>query len=87
MAAPTGALYKMKKILREADVPFFSDDDLEFYLAENAGDINAALYQTLIIKSEDTAIHLTGWTSADTSNYYKRLAARYRPQNSGVLKT
>ena len=79
------ATERMKLILRESDVPFFTDEEFEFYLAENRGNENAALYQMLNIKAEDTTIRLSGWSSADTSKYYRRLAARYRPQNSGVL--
>ena len=76
---------RMKTILRESDVPFFEDDEIQFYLDENGGNEKAALYHLLNIKAEDTTVRLSGWTSADTSKYYRRLAARYRPQNSGVL--
>lgn len=76
----------MKKILREEEYPFFSDDDLQFYLEENNGDVNKAIYQCLLIKAEDSSITISGLSSADTSSYFKRLALRYRPNNSGVLK-
>lgn len=77
---------RMKTILREADIPFFSDEDLQFYLDENNGDENAAIYQCLLVKAEDTTLSISGISAADTSMYFRRLASRYRPNNSGVLK-
>lgn len=77
---------RMKTILRESEIPFFSDEDLQFYLNENKGDVNAALYQCLLLKSEDTALGLSGVTFPDSSAYFRRLAQRYRPNNSGVLR-
>lgn len=77
---------RMKTILRETDVPFFSDEDLQFYLNENNGDEDAAIYQCLLIKAEDTTLNISGISAADTSLYFRRLASRYRPNNSGVLK-
>lgn len=79
-------LARIKKILREEDYPLFSDEDLMFYLNENNGDVEATIYQCLIIKSEDSSISLTGLNVADTSKYFKRLAQKYRKNNSGILK-
>lgn len=77
---------RMKKILREEDYPMFSDTDLEFYIAENNGDVNAAIYQCLILKSENNAVSITGLTAADSSSsYFKRLASQYKPSNTGNL--
>ena len=76
----------MKKILREEEYPFFSDDDLQFYVDENNGNVDLAIYHCLLIKAEDSSITISGLSSADTSSYFKRLALRYRPNNSGVLK-
>lgn len=76
---------RLKIILREKDIPFFSDEELEFYLEQNNNDVNSAAYQCLIIKSENTTLSISGLSTADTSAYFKRLAARYRPRNSGIL--
>lgn len=76
---------RMKRILRESDVPFFTDEDLQFYLDENNGDENAAIYQCLLVKAEDTTLSISGISAADTSSYFKRLASKYRPNNSGIL--
>ena len=78
-------LERMKKILREEDYPMFEDADLEFYISENNGDINAAIYQCLIIKSENNSVSITGLNAADSSNYFKRLASQYKPSNTGNL--
>ena len=75
----------LKIILREREIPFFTDEELEFYLRENSGDYTATAYQCLIIKSEDSSLSISGLSTSDTSNYFKRLASRYRPRNSGVL--
>lgn len=76
---------RMKVILREDDIPFFTGEALQFYIDENGGDVNAAIYQCLIIKSEDTTLSASGLTTADTSSYFKRLARRYRPWHSGII--
>lgn len=80
------SLEELKILLREDDIPFFTDDQLTFYLKENGGDYNATAYQCLLIKAEDTTLSVSGLSAGDTSTYFRRLAARYRPHNSGVLK-
>lgn len=80
------ALTTLKTILREDDVPFFSDETLEFYLQRNGGDIDSTLYQCLCIKAENTTVSISGLTTADSSKYFRRLASMYRPNNSGVLQ-
>lgn len=80
------SLEDLKIVLRESDVPFFSDEQLEFYVRENNGDYRATAYQCLLIKAEDTTISVSGLSAADSSKYFRRLASRYRPHNSGILK-
>lgn len=75
----------IKKELREAQSPYFEDDDISHYLKKNNGDVNATIYEMLIIKSEDSTISVSGLTTSDTSAYFKRLASRYKPFNSGIL--
>lgn len=75
----------LKTILRENDVPFFADDELQFYLDRNGGDVDATAYQCLCIKAEDTTISVSGLSTADSSKYFRRLANMYRPSNSGTL--
>ena len=77
---------RIKKLLREVECPFFNDDDIDFYLSENNGDENKTLYQMFLIKAEDTTLSVSGLNCADTSKYFRRLAQRYRQNNSGQLK-
>lgn len=76
----------LKRVLREEDIPFFSDEDLEAYYEENGQDINKTIYGCCIMKSEDTTVQISGLSVADTSRYFLRIAQRYRPHNSGTLK-
>lgn len=78
-------LKRMKIIMREEDMPFFTDEQLEFYIKENNGDIDKAIYECLIIKSESTSVNLPGFSAGDTSSYFKRLAQKYKPNNSCIL--
>lgn len=80
------SLADLKIVLREEDIPFFSDAQLEFYLRENNGDYKATAYQCLLIKAEDTTLSVSGLSTADSSKYFRRMASMYRPHNSGILK-
>ena len=77
---------RIKKILLEDDVQYFTDDDIQFYVDENKGNIDCAIYQMLIIKSEDTTVSVSGLSTTSTSSYFKRLESQYRPNNSGILR-
>ena len=79
-------LEELKLILREKDIPFFVDSELEYYLGKY-GSANNAAYHCLLIKAENTALSVSGLNTADSSEYFRRLAGRYRPNNSGVLKS
>ena len=79
-------LEELKLILREKDIPFFEDSELEYYLGQY-GSVNNAAYHCLLIKAENTALSVSGLNTADSSEYFRRLAGRYRPNNSGVLKS
>lgn len=79
-------LSNLKLILREGDIPFFTDEQLNFYLERNGGDVKRAAYQCLLVKAEDTTLSVSGLSTADTSKYFRRLASQYRSFNSGTLK-
>ena len=79
-------LSDLKRILKEDDIPYFTTEELEFYLKENNGDYRATAYQCLLIKAENTTLSVSGLSLADTAQYFRRLASRYRPYNSGILK-
>lgn len=76
---------RIKKEVREEQAPYFEEEDFQYYLDKNNGNVNATIYEMLIIKSEDSTISVSGLTTQDTSSYFKRLASRYKQFNSGVL--
>lgn len=80
-----GDIEFIKLILREEQIPFFDDNEFTFYLDKNNGDRDATIYEMLLVKAEDSTIQVSGLTSADTSAYFRRLASRYKPFNSGQL--
>jgi hypothetical protein len=71
--------------LREEQIPFFNESEIVYYLTKNGGDVNATLYEMLLIKAEDSTIRVSGLTTQDTSKYFRRLASRYRSFSSGQL--
>lgn len=76
---------RIKKEIREDQSPYFEEDDFQYYLDKNNGNVNNCIYEMLIIKSEDSTISVSGLSTQDTSTYFKRLASRYKPFNSGEL--
>lgn len=76
----------LKSLIREEQAPYFTDEELNFYLSQNDGDLYQTAYQCLIVKSEDTTLSISGLNLADSSKYFKRLAMMYRPNNTGTLK-
>ena len=78
-------LQHIKTEIRESMSPYFDDAEIEYYFNRNDGDVDATIYELLIVKSEDSTISISGLNTGDTSAYFKRLASRYRRYNSGVL--
>ena len=76
---------RVYKEIREEQSPYFEDGDIEYYLNKNHGDVDATIYEMLIIKSEDSSLSLSGVNTTDTSGYFKRLASKYKKFNSGNL--
>lgn len=81
-----GLIDELKIILREREIPFFEDEDLMYYLEKNENDINKTAYECLLMKAEDTSLNVSGLTVGDSSQYFRRLANKYRPNNSGIIK-
>lgn len=75
----------VRKEIRESQSQYFEEDDFKYYLDKNNGNVNATIYEMLIIKSEDSTISVSGLSTQDTSAYFKRLASRYKPFNSGIM--
>ena len=76
----------IRREIRETQAPYFEEEDFVHYLKKNDGDVNATIYEMLIIKSEDSSISVSGLSTQDTSSYFKRLASRYRRFNSRILE-
>lgn len=76
---------RVYKEIREEQAPYFEEGDIEYYLEKNNGDVDATIYEMLIIKSEDSSVEVSGLITSDTSGYFKRLASRYKKFNSGTL--
>jgi len=71
--------------IREEEVPYFTEQELDYYLSKNGGCVNNAAYECLIIKSENTGLRVSGLNTQDSSRYFLRLAQKFRPTNSGIL--
>jgi hypothetical protein len=76
---------ELKLILREDDIPFFTDEQISKYIALYET-LDLALYAMLMVKAENTQMRIAGMTTQDTSSYFRKLARQYRPNNSGILK-
>ena len=70
---------------RENQSPYFENEDIVYYFNKNNGDVEATIYELLIVKSEDSTISVSGLSTGDTSAYFRRLASKHRKYNSGVL--
>lgn len=79
-------LADLKMILREKDIPFFDEKELRFHLERSGYDLNLAAYQCLVIKAEECSLSLSGLDLKDSSAYWLRLAAMYRPSCTTVIK-
>ena len=81
-----GEIQELKLILREETSPFFSDEEIAYYLEKNNYNVSAAAYECLIIKAENDSISLPGGLNiADNQNYWLRLAKKYKPNGSKIL--
>lgn len=81
-----GEIQELKLILREETSPFFTDEEIAYYLNKNNGNINSTAYECLLLKAEDDSIQLPGGlTLANNSLYWLRLAKKYKPNGSRIL--
>ena len=81
-----GEIQELKLILREETSPFFTDEEIAYYLNKNKSSINDAAYECLLLKAEDDSIALPGGlTLANNSEYWLRLAKKYKPNGSRIL--
>lgn len=79
------ALKELKMNVRENIIPYFSDEELVYYLEKNNGDVRKASYECLILKAETTGLDVSGISTKDSSSYFKMLAQKYVTTNTGTL--
>lgn len=75
----------LKLNIREEAYPMFSDEELQYFLEKNGGNVDKASHECLILKSENTGLEVSSLTTSDSSGYFKMLAARYVTTNTGLL--
>lgn len=81
-----GEINELKIRLREDTSPFFSEEELAYYLNFYNKDLDLTTYHLCILKAEDDSISLPGGLSlANNSKYWLNLARRYKPNGSKVL--
>ena len=81
-----GEIQELKLILREETSPFFTDEEIAYYLQKNKNRINDTAYECLLLKAEDDSISLPGGLQlANNSAYWLRLAKKYKPNGSKIL--
>lgn len=79
-------LKELKLILREESSPFFTNEELAYYLERNNQDVNLTAYECFLLKAEDDSISLPGGLQlANNNKYWLRLAKKYKPNGSRIL--
>ncbi|MCD2492736.1 hypothetical protein LQE92_08855 [Lacrimispora sp. NSJ-141] len=79
-------LKELKLNLREKEVPFFDEEELKYHLERAGNDVDLASYHCLVIKAEECSLSVSGLSLADSSAYWMRLAAMYRPNCTVITK-
>ena len=59
-------LKELKINIREKQIPYFDDEELQYYLDKNNGNVRKASYECLIIKAETTGLNVSGLTTKDS---------------------
>lgn len=77
---------ELKIILREESSPFFTDEELSYYLEKNNSDIKKTAYECLLLKAEDDSIALPGGLNIpNNKEYWLRLAKQYKPKKRSFI--
>ena len=81
-----GEIQELKLRLREETSPFFTDEELAYYLKKNDSNLDATTYECLLLKSEDASISLPGGLSLPSNgSYWLKLAKKYKPNGTRCL--
>lgn len=81
-----GEIQELKLRLREETSPFFTDEELAYYLEMFNNDLNLTTYKLAKMKAEDDSISLPGGLSLPNNrNQWLTIAAMYKPNESRCL--
>lgn len=81
-----GEINELKLRLREEASPFFSDEELAYYLKLYKDNLDLTTYHLALIKAEDDSISLPGGLSLpNNANYWRSIASMYKPNESRCL--
>lgn len=79
-------IQELKIRLREESSPFFTEEELDYYLKQNNNDLDLTTYECLLLKAEDDSISLPGGLQlANNSKYWLRLAKQYKPKKRSLV--
>lgn len=81
-------LDEIRILIREIDEEdkYFTDEEIRYYYKRNNQNVEATVYELLMIKSQDDSCKLpSGIEIASNSNYWLMLAKRYRKNGSRVI--
>lgn len=81
-----GEIQELKLRLREETSPFFTDEELAYYLEMFNNDLNLTTYKLAKMKAEDDSITLPGGLSLPNNRkQWLTIAAMYKPNESRCL--
>lgn len=79
-------IQELKIRLREESSPFFTEEELDYYLKQNNNDLDLTTYECLLLKAEYDSISLPGGLQlANNSKYWLRLAKQYKPKKRSLV--
>ena len=81
-------LDEIRILIREIDVEdrYFSDEEIRYYFKRNNQNVEATIFELLMIKAEDDSCKLpTGIEVSSSRDYWLMLARKYRPNGSRVI--
>lgn len=81
-----GETQELKLRLREETSPFFTDEELAYYLEMFNNDLDKTTYKLALMKAEDDSISLPGGLSLpNNKSQWLTIAAMYKPNESRCL--
>lgn len=85
MAVPQTDINEVKARLRESEIPYFEDSEIEKQISLAGGDLDTATYNLAILKSQNCSLSISGLSLPDSSQYWLRVAQMYRPSQTTIV--